>query len=120
MDEGYGDSQGRMRRSKLDETSSDRGSIKSGAQGPTNEYCATLVGNIRRVLTSYFGGERKVLQVKIRRVEKDRVDGFLKVRSTEKHENFLFDFQATSTSRGEVSSLEVDGKKVAVQSNKSK
>ncbi len=104
----------------MDETSNDKASIKFGAEGPVNNHSATLAGNIRRALTSHFGGEQKVLQVKIRRVEKDRVDGFLRVRSTEKHESFLLDFQATSTSQGEVSSLEVDGKKAAIQINQSK
>ena len=104
----------------MTETPSDKASVKFGVEGSANDYSATLVGDIRRALSSYFGGDLKVLKVKIRRVEEDRIDGFLKVRSAEKHENFLPDFQATSTSQGTLSSLEVDGKKIDIPSSRSK
>ncbi len=104
----------------MNETPSDKASVKSRAQGSGNDYSAKLLSNIRRSLSSYFEGEQKVVQVRIGRVEEDNVYGFLKVRSSEKHENFLLDFQATATPQGAVSSLEVDGKKIVIPSNRSK
>ncbi|MDA4128288.1 MAG: hypothetical protein OK422_02320 [Thaumarchaeota archaeon] len=71
---------------------------------------ATLAKNIRRLVSGSLTGDQNVVQVKIRRIEEDRIYGFLKVGNDEKGENFLLDFQATSTARGAILSLEIDGR----------
>jgi len=63
---------------------------------------------------------QKVLQLKVRHIEGQTIYGFLLVRSEDKRKKFLLDFQATITSDGEVSSLEVAGKSIEVPTIKSK
>lgn len=69
----------------------------------------SLERGIRSMLEGYLGG-RRLVSVKIGKVEGTRVNGFLKIR--EDGELSLVDFHATTRPGGGVSSLEVGGKKV--------
>jgi len=51
--------------------------------------------------------------VQIRQAEGNKIEGFLKVDG-DKGESLLVDFMASSTPGGELSSLEVGGKKIVV------
>ncbi len=101
--------------SRLNETSGDKPSARFRAQGPSNESVEILVRKIRSALGSHFGADRRIIQVETTRVEDDKVYGFLKVRNEKTHENFLLDFQASRTLGGTLSSLEVDGKRIALR-----
>lgn len=79
-----------------------------------------MLSKFRKALGGYMRKGQKVIQVKVRLIEGHRIYGFLLVRSEDKDEKFLLDFQATLTSDGEVSSLEVGGKKIDVPTIKSK
>jgi hypothetical protein len=68
--------------------------------------------NINEALTTYLEGRRLVLVI-IREVEGRRVEGFLKIEGGA-GEHVMLDFKATSTPRGEISSLEVGGRRIAV------
>jgi len=72
-----------------------------------------LTRHIRKALSDSYGDDKKVIRVRIGRVENDRVYGFLKVKNEAMQENFLLDFQATATLQGTVLSLEVNGEKIA-------
>jgi hypothetical protein len=80
--------------------------------GPTIKEGPVLGKNIRDALTTYLEG-RKLHLVIIREVEGRKVEGFLKIGG-EGGERLLLDFKATSTPQGEISSLEVSGKKITL------
>jgi len=73
---------------------------------------ASLARSIRGALEGYLSG-RKLVKVKIRQVEGKSIEGFLKIEGG-KGERLLVDFKATATQHGGLSSLEVGGRKVAV------
>jgi hypothetical protein len=59
-----------------------------------------------------MGEEQRLVRIKIGRIANNKIYGFIKMESEETHRHFLLDFEATSTCQGELSSLEVDGRKV--------
>ena len=78
----------------------------------TNDHVALLSRTIQVALQDYLHG-RRLAQVKVRQIEGDKIEGFLKIEGN-KGESLLVDFRVTSTPKGRLSSLEVDGQKVAV------
>jgi len=66
-----------------------------------------------------MGEEQRLVRVKIGRVANNKVYGFVKMESEQTHKHFLLDFEATSTCQGELSSLEVDGRKVTIRTEDS-
>ena len=80
---------------------------------PADRASLQLEGNILAALEkSYFKG-RKLVGLKIREVEGNNVQGFLKI-SNAKGERQLVDFKATSTPHGGLAALEVDGRKIPI------
>jgi hypothetical protein len=77
---------------------------------------ATLLRDIRRVISNHLESGQRVVQVKIGRREENRIHGFLKLTSKDADEAFLLDFEAISTPRGTLSFLEVNGKKIDIPS----
>lgn len=77
------------------------------------EFEATLARSISRVLGDYLRG-RRLVKVKIRLVEGNRIDGFLKIAGV-KGERLLVDFEATAPPQGGLTSLKVDGRKVPLE-----
>jgi hypothetical protein len=75
---------------------------------------ALLIRSIKAALGTYLKG-RKLVRVRVRQVEGSKAEGFLKIEGG-KAERLLLDFKATSTSDGELSSLEVGGKKIVLAS----
>ena len=72
-----------------------------------------LEGRIRETLEKSYLKGRKLVGLKIRQVEGDKVQGFLKT-SGAKGDRHLVDFRATSTPQGGLSALEVDGRRIAI------
>jgi RNase P/RNase MRP subunit POP5 len=73
---------------------------------------------LRRVVRSTLEnslGDWKLVGVKIRRVEGENIEGFLKIDEG-KGERLMVDFKATATQDGALSSVEVGGKKIALAS----
>ena len=66
-----------------------------------------------------MGEEQRLVRVKIGRIANNKVYGFVKMESEQTHKHFLLDFEATSTCQGELSSLEVDGRKVTIRTEDS-
>jgi hypothetical protein len=84
------------------------------AQGAiTDDHDATLSRSIQAALEKNYLKGRRLVRVKIRQVEGNSIEGFLKIEET-KGERLLVDFRATSTPQGGLSSLEVGGKKISV------
>jgi len=83
----------------------------TGTVAPEDNEASTA-RRIRGALDGYLGG-RKLLKVKIRQVEGRSVDGFLKIEGG-RGERLLVDFNATTTKEGELSSLEVGGRKISL------
>jgi len=71
---------------------------------------AELSRSILAALEEYLGG-RRLLRVKIRHGEGNNTEGFLKIDAG-KEGLLLVDFKAMVTPRGELSSLEVGGRKI--------
>lgn len=94
--------------------------VRFQARGSAGYYSPTMVSKFRKALDSCMEKGQKVIQVKVRLIEGHRIHGFLLIRIEDRHEKFLLDFQATLTSDGEVSSLEVGDKKIDVPTIKSK
>jgi len=78
----------------------------------TQDHEAALARSIRGRLEDYLEG-RRLVNVKIRQVEGMNIEGFLKIAGG-KGERLLVDFRATATPQGGLSSLEVGGRKIAV------
>jgi hypothetical protein len=89
-----------------------RGVQQHNLAPPPNDRAAMLTKSIKGALGDYLGG-RKLVRVKIRHVEGGKAEGFLKIEGG-KAERLLIDFRATSTAQGELSSLEVGGKKISL------
>jgi hypothetical protein len=83
---------------------------RTGSLAP-EENEASLARSIRGALEGYLGG-RRLIKVKIRRVEGSSVEGFLKIEGG-RGERLLVDFEAT-THDGALSSLHVGGKKISL------
>jgi len=76
------------------------------------DHNVALAKSIRGALDGYLKG-RKLIEVKIRQVEGRSVDGFLKIEGGI-GERLLVDFNATTTQEGELSSLEVGGRRISL------
>ncbi len=77
-----------------------------------DDHEAAIARSIRVALEDYLDG-RKLVVVKIRQVEGKNIEGFLKIDGG-KGERLLVDFKATATPQGGLSSLEVGGRRIAV------
>jgi hypothetical protein len=78
---------------------------------------AQVARRIRGALDDYLG-DRKLVKVKIRQLDGRSVDGFLKIEGR-KGERLLVDFKAITTQQGELSSLEVAGRRISLDAGPS-
>ena len=88
------------------------GRRQPNAQGAiADDRDAMVSRSIQAALEKNYLKGRRLVRVKIRQVEGNSIEGFLKIEGTE-GERLLVDFRATSTLVGNLSSLEVGGQKV--------
>ncbi len=76
------------------------------------DHEAQIARRIRGALDDYLG-DRKLVRVKIRQLEGRSVDGFLKIEGRT-GERLLVDFNAITTQQGQLSSLEVGGRRISL------
>ncbi len=72
-----------------------------------------LEGKIRLALEKNYLKGKKLVGLKIRQVDGNSVEGFLKISGV-KGERRLVDFRVTSSSQGALTALEVDGRKISL------
>jgi len=89
------------------------GSAQQRTRAATDDDGVVLETRIRGALEKGYLRGRKLVGLKIRRVEGKSVEGFLKIDAG-KDEHLLVDFRATSTEQGGLSYLEVGGRKISV------